>query len=187
MLGLSPPDWAAEITVNTAKRLSAFMTEARREAEKAGCSPDAVDIWEAVWVRRPVPGFSSSTAFYNSDVGGQLRRRWGHQRPAPDPEQLVEVDEADDGDEGSVNVGALRDATMRALRAGRIDQYGAWLLLGLSYRKTLRQLSFSVRTLVKFGRPAIPESYLAKLQEAIEQYLSDSDHPDIEGIEEDDA
>ena len=186
-LGLSPPDWATEITVNTAKRLSAFMTEARREAEKSGCSPDAVDIWEAVWGRRPVPGFSSSTALYNSDVGGQLRRRWGHQRPAPDPEQLVEVDEADDGHEGSVNVGALRDATMRALRAGRIDQYGAWFLLGLSNRKTLRQLSFSVRTLVKFGRPAIPESYLAKLQETIEQYLSDGDHPDIEGIEEDDA
>ena len=163
------------------------MTEARREAEKAGCSPHAVDIWGAVWGRRPVPGFSSSTALYNSDVGGQLRLRWSHQRPTPDPEPLAEVDEPDDSDEGSVNVDALREATMRALRAGRIDQYGAWFLLGLSNRKTLRQLSFSVRTLVKFGKPAIPESYLGNLQEAIEQYLSDSDHPDMEGIEEDDA
>jgi hypothetical protein len=186
-LGLSPPDWGAEITVNTAKRLSAFMAEARREAEKSGCSADDLDIWEAIWVRRPVPGFSSATALYDSDVGGQLRLRWGHQRPTPDPEPLAEVDEPDDGDEGSVNVDALREATMRALRAGRIDQYGAWFLLGLSNRKTLRQLSFSVRTLVKFGRPAIPESYLAKLQGAIGQYLSDSDHPDIESIEEDDA
>lgn len=71
-LGLSPVDWR-ELSVNTAKKLSAFLGDVRRLAEENKSDPAALEGWRAVWQFRQVPGFVDAEALWKSDLGRAVR------------------------------------------------------------------------------------------------------------------
>ena len=170
-LRLSPLDWAEELSVNTAKKVSAFLSEVRAVAEKLGASAEAVEIWEEVWARRQVPGFASARAFWSSPLGHALRVSGTVSRPAaPEPE---EEEEEEDEDAAKIDRSAIPDMLQRYVRAGILDSYDVWLLRQLSRNRTLQQLGRSPRTLFKFGRAEIPESYIDELRERVRRYRAE--------------
>lgn len=63
-LGLSPPDWIDSVPINRAKAAGALITAAGgRRARQA---------LEAAWTRRPIPGFETAAAFFETDFGRAL-------------------------------------------------------------------------------------------------------------------
>ena len=76
-LGLSPADWR-DLSVNTAKKASAFLSEVRRIAPTIGCPNDSLAVWREAWLERQVPGFNSVDEFWSSDLGKALNgtREW---------------------------------------------------------------------------------------------------------------
>jgi hypothetical protein len=165
-LRLSPLDWADELSVNTAKKLSAFISDVRSTAETMGALPEAVEVWELVWKSRQVPGFPSARSMFASPLGHALRLSGVVSRPSlPSEEEMDE--EGDEHAEATFAPSRVPEMVRALSQAGLLDSYDGWLLRQLANRKTLRQLALSPRTLFKFGRPEIPEDYIAKLRERI--------------------
>jgi hypothetical protein len=165
-LRLSPLDWGEELSINTAKKVSAFMSEVRAEAEASGCPAEAVDVWETVWSRRQVPGFSSARTFWGSELGRALRLA----APVVRPQARDEEDEGREEAAAMLDRSAIPGMVQKYKEAGILDAYDAWLLRQLGQKKTLRQLARSPRTLFKFGRAEIPETYIAELRERVRSH-----------------
>lgn len=75
-LGLSPPDWR-DLSVNTAKKMSAFMTDVRKTAAADGKVAGSLELWQQIWAQRQVPGYDTANELFNSELGkavcGQAR------------------------------------------------------------------------------------------------------------------
>ena len=162
-LGLSPIDWSEELSVNTAKKVSAFLSDVRLRAAASGSHPDAIEIWQEVWADRQIPGFASPQAFWSSPLGHAVRLSAPGLRPSISESE----DEADFHAEAKVDRRALPEMLKTYARAGLLDWYDVWLLGQLNGKKTLQQLARSPRTLFKFGKAEIPESYIDELRERI--------------------
>jgi hypothetical protein len=165
-LRLSPLDWAEELSLNTAKKVSAFLSDVRDLAQKREVAADAEEVWQEVWPRRQIPGFPSARAFRSSPLGHALRMSAALSSPAP-----LDREEEDEGEkEAKLDTGAIPSMVQRYVREGALDSYDAWLLRQLTKDKTLHQLARSPRTLFKFGRAEIPESYVQELFERVRRH-----------------
>jgi hypothetical protein len=70
-LGLSPRDWR-DLSLNTAKKTSAFLSKVRELARLTGRTPRALAVWQEVWPQQHVPGYSSAEEFRGSELGQAL-------------------------------------------------------------------------------------------------------------------
>ena len=93
-LGLSPTDWR-DLSINTAKKMSAFLTEVRTLATEAGKETDTIAIWQDVWGRRPVPGYASAEDLWGSELGKAARGQARHWRQPDYDMETAEPDEDD--------------------------------------------------------------------------------------------
>jgi hypothetical protein len=165
-LRLSPLDWAEELSLNTAKKVSAFLSHARDLAQKAEVTADSEEIWQKVWPSRQIPGFSSARAFRSSPLGRALRMSGALSSAAP-----LDREEKEEGEEeAKLDKAAIPSMVHRYVRQGALDSYDAWLLRQLTKAKTLQQLARSPRTLFKFGRAEIPETYVQELLERVRHH-----------------
>ena len=71
-LGLSPRDWAGEVSINQAKSIGAFVNAARRIAEDQGAELTDTAVLIAAWDERPVPRYADLQDFTGSDLGKAL-------------------------------------------------------------------------------------------------------------------
>lgn len=76
-LGLSPPDWR-DLSVNTAKKMSAFMTDVRKTAATQGKAASSLQLWQEIWAERQVPGYGSAAELWNSELGKAVRGQARH-------------------------------------------------------------------------------------------------------------
>src|SRR5262249_37899333 len=165
ILRLSPLDWAEELSLNTAKKVSAFISEVRDRAQKREVPADAEEAWQEVWPSRQVPGFPSVRAFRSSPLGRALCMSGALSSPA-----LLEREEEGGEEEVKMNKNAVPSMVQRYVLQGALDSYDAWLLRQLTKDKTLQQLARSPRTLFKFGRAEIPEAYVDELIQRVRRH-----------------
>ena len=71
-LGLSPRDWR-DLSLNTAKKTSAFLSKVREQARIAKAGPQTLAVWQAAWTQQQVPGYASAEALWGSELGQALR------------------------------------------------------------------------------------------------------------------
>jgi len=164
-LRLSPQDWADEVSVNTAKKASAFLSEVTALAQRLELEADAVEIWQKAWLSRQVPGFASARVLWSSALGLALRNS-GVLSKVP----TVEREEDEGEEEAALDGKEFPDFLRRYAREGVLDAYDAWLLRQLNGKKTLSQLAKSPRTLIKFGRRQIPDSYIEQLLDRVRRH-----------------
>jgi hypothetical protein len=163
-LRLSPKDWAEELSVNTAKKVSAYLSEVRALAERLNMLPDAIEVWQKAWLTRQVPGFGSARALWSSALGHALRSSGALSKAAkPD---LKEEDEG----EAIMDTAAIPHMLRQFKGEGVLDAYDVWLVRQLANKKKLAQLAKSPRTLFKFGRAEIPESYVEQLLQRVRRH-----------------
>jgi hypothetical protein len=164
-LGLSPQDWAEELSVNTAKKLSAFLSDVRAQALLLEMGADAVEIWQKAWLSRQVPGFATATVLWSSGLGLALRNS-GVLSKVP----TVEREEDEGEEEAALDGKEFSDFLQRYSREGVLDSYDVWLLRQLNEKKKLAQLAKSHRTLFKFGQRQIPETYIEELLDRVRRH-----------------
>jgi hypothetical protein len=174
-LRLSPKDWAEELSVNTAKKLSAFLSEARALSLNLNMSGDAIEIWQKAWLNRQVPGFASARGLWSSALGYALRSSGALSR-SPDLEQEDESEA-----EARIDRSAIPAMLRQYAEKGVLDSYDMWLVRQLANRKTLAQLANSPRTLFKFGRREIPESYVEELFDRVRRHRAVTEFIPIKG------
>jgi hypothetical protein len=165
-LRLSPRDWAEELSVNTAKKLSAFLSEVRALAPSLQMGADAIEVWQKAWLRRQVPGYASARALWSSALGHALRGSGVLARSA-----RSELEDADESEgEPTTDPSAFLNILRQFRGEGVLDAYDAWLVRQLANKKKLAQLAKSPRTLFKFGRQEIPDSYIEQLLDRVRRH-----------------
>jgi hypothetical protein len=70
-LGLSPRDWR-DLSLNTAKKTSAFLSKARELARATQRVPQAGEVWREAWLKQQVPGYLCADDFRESELGQAL-------------------------------------------------------------------------------------------------------------------
>jgi hypothetical protein len=165
-LRLSPLDWAEELSLNTAKKVSAFLSEVRDVALRRQVAAETVEVWQEVWSLRQIPGFASARAFWSSPVGRTLRLSGAFSKHS----QMDRGEDEEGEGEAELDRSAIPAMVQRYVRQGALDAYDAWLLQQLTKNKTLLQLARSPRTLLKFGRAEIPEAYIQQLFERVNRH-----------------
>ena len=148
-LGLSPLDWAEAVSVNTAKKASAFRSAVR---EALDGKPDAIAAWRAAWAAHKVPGYADADAFWPSELGRALRA-------GPVGAVHLDIDEMDlaDGMDSEARlVDALSFSKMVELARGKnvIDDYDAWFLAEIARGVTIDEVSGHIRTKTQAGGAA---------------------------------
>ena len=183
-LGLSPRDWQ-DLSVNTAKKVSVFLGEARPAPDVAATVPaagiaveprgapdDRLDRWQQAWEIRQVPGFASAREFWDSPLGHALRNA---QTPV-----LVELEsEAIEDPAGSeaTMLDSLSFERMieRGLQAGALSAFDGWFLRKLSQGETITALGGARETQNALGKAIVSkkmiESYASALQERIHAFV----------------
>jgi hypothetical protein len=182
-LGLSPRDWQ-DLSVNTAKKLSAFLGAARgKHAEvatsgapsdrAATASPeDNLADWERAWKERPVPGFDSAKALWDSQLGHALRHC-----EIPTLVELGGDEMVEDPDDGEAKIleGLTFDRMIeRGQSAGVLTAFDAWFLRKLRQGETLEALMAAPETRQALGKSSVSkkmiETYTHDLQERVRAY-----------------
>ena len=165
-IGLSPLAWSGALSLNTAKRISAFLSSVPpRERER-------IVTWREAWRRRPVPGFATADDLWSSPLGLALRgaRVTTIQLPLGNHSEILLEEPSN---EGEIDWESFPRMLTKLANAGVLDAYDVWLLKNLNQGKFLGQVAKSPRTLMKFGALRIPESYVEGLLERIRSHESD--------------
>jgi hypothetical protein len=175
-LGLSPRDWE-ELSVNTAKKLSSFLSAARAlgaphkdedgpDHAERGRGKDTLANWERAWEKRQVPGFDSARDLWNSQLGHALRHG---QVPIMVDIDNEPVKDADQYDEKVLDPMAFETMVARAQDAGVLSPYDAWLVRQLSQGETITTLVAAPETRREFKKDNVSkkmlEDYMARLGE----------------------
>ncbi len=181
-IGLSPYDWAGEITTNTAKKLGAFLSDLRKLAGGDGIGD--LGIWRRVWERRPVPGYATADDLWNSALGRALR--------FPVVARTVEITNIDDViDQAIIRdgevIGSDQDFAAQlaeAKRDGVIDDFDVWLLGAIRDGSTLAELRQSSQARLRLGRNGELGEYFEDLTERLYEWSRNrlaAGHPDNDG------
>jgi hypothetical protein len=153
-LGLSPRDWQ-DLSVNTAKKVSAFLSAARAKgaelpkrvpgAALSSQSPgdDNLADWELAWTQRPVPGFKSAREFWDSPLGYALRYS---QVPIMVDFEDAQIEDPHQQEPNVLDSISFDSMLERAQRGGVLSPYDAWLLRKLSQGETLAELAAARET-----------------------------------------
>jgi hypothetical protein len=164
-LGLSPVEWSEVVSLNTAKKLSAFV----RSAGDIESGPNLA-AWERAWQQRPVPGFASASELWSSPLGFSLRSKAlssAFQPVLGDTDVANDAHVDDQTPEGVVDRANFQAVLATLAKAGVLDRFDVWLLKHLEAGKKISQLTKSPRVLVKFGARNIPDSYVEDLLQRI--------------------
>lgn len=145
-LGLPPLDWMEAVSINTAKGLSAFISELKAPT---GQVPEDIGAWRTVWVNRDVPGFKSVEDLWSSEVGRFLRR--------PVVVRIVHTQSIElHGDDDHDTIGTETDADLldedsaaalvhEALKEGAVSRLDAWIFGQVCAGKTLAEIGRSAQ------------------------------------------
>lgn len=162
-LGLSPFDWADEITINTAKKISAFIHEVNSRQAEESLEGHEIDMWRRVWEKRKIPGYKDADAFWESSIGRHLRAPTRVQRSeisldvladktGPDSEFLDEND--------------FEQLLKMYVRSGDLSEYDAWFLRELYQGTTLSEIEKLPNTRQHFRLQEVSiADYAEKLRE----------------------
>jgi hypothetical protein len=167
-LGLSPRDWQ-DLSVNTAKKISAFLSAARaREPVPAEAVDDRrsgkpaderLGDWERAWEERRVPGFASAKELWDSELGRALRRL-DMPRMVEHGGGTADIEEAYADDDTEAKVLERLDferMVERGARAGVLSEFDAWFLRKLSAGETIEALAAAPE-----ARHALPKGAVTK-------------------------
>jgi hypothetical protein len=187
-LGLSPFDWEGEVSTNTLKKLSVFLSEVRAEAGKAGKDWTDLQIWRVVWKPRPVPGYSSADELWHSELGRALR--------LPQVARAVDTIEIDNiagelvaSEPELLNAEAFAERLELCRAAGAIDDFDVWLYREIEAGKDIDNLAGTPEARKRFaGHPAQLAAYVEELTERVLAWVQshldprdgDRSHPDKE-------
>lgn len=121
-LGLSPIDWR-DLSVNTAKKLSAFINDVRETAAAEGKEPNTLALWQAIWKRREVPGYDTAEQLWGSELGQAVR---GQARVWRQDDSDLSTLEADEGDSEErmldrLSLGRMIEVAMAAGVIGSVE------------------------------------------------------------------
>jgi hypothetical protein len=194
-VGLSPFDWQGEISINTLKKLSAFLTEVRvilrsNVAQEGSDNPDlgtgGLETWRVAWARRPVPGFGSADALWRSEVGRALR--------VPQVARKIETvdineipDDAFPEQSETLDAEAFLDRLKHCGAAGLIDDFDLWLYQEIWAGSSLADLAGSPRSRSRFSGNVdqlalyveeLTERVLAGVQRHLDPGEGSHHHPD---------
>ena len=162
-LGLSPLDWGDDLTVNTAKHVSAFLSAAR----ESGDLWNARETWDGVWDRRKVPGFRSAEEFWGSELGRALRNL---QRPTRVDDGGEEFPEPDDPDKQLLDQSTFEEMLDLCRRDGVVDEFDCWFFSKLFEGETIAELARMPETARRMKPSEIP-AYVAELQERVLEHV----------------
>lgn len=171
---LSPIDWADQISINTAKKMSAFRTKVR---ELADGRAETVADWQAALAAHPVPGFADAKAFWDSKLGQALRN--------PPPGAIhVDVEEdalVDDRDQSAELLDHMTFTEMLRLArdAGVIDEFDIWFFNEIHRGARIDELAGSIKAKVKANGNAFDaHAYAAELGARIRAFARAQDGDD---------
>jgi hypothetical protein len=172
-LGLSPRDWQ-DLSVNTAKKVSAFLSAARSRASGPsmfGPGDDRLAFWERAWVLRPVPGFNSAVELWESPLGYALRHSQMPVVIGLEDELLVSPEPNEPMMSGPAAFERMLD---RAQREAAITEFDAWFLRKLAAGETIQALATSRETRRALGNTSVSkrmiEIYVEDLRNRIEAF-----------------
>jgi hypothetical protein len=161
-LGLSPLDWAGDLTVNTAKQASAFLTAAREHGERWS----ALETWQAVWQSRKVPGFKSVEEFWGSELGRALRNP---ERPTRVDDDVTAIAEPDDPEESLLNKLSFDKMLELCRQDGVLDDFGCWFYRMLYEGQSIADLARRPETAERMKPSEVPD-YVTNLLERVLAY-----------------
>jgi hypothetical protein len=166
-IGLSPYDWADEIGVNTAKKLSTFLKAVREQGDGDVDGPDGrgrgdLAAWQRAWTERPVPGFENADELWQSELGRALRfprvaQRAGEFNDADRATELPADVEFQEGTEFAARLTACR-------AAGVIDDQEEWLLGQLYNGTGLSDLAAAPQMRGRLGGKSAIKDYVKTLE-----------------------
>lgn len=160
-VGLSPLEWGDVVGINTAKKLSAFLT-AVRDGE-TGTGQHDLTAWQSVWPQRAVPGYDTAEELWHSELGRALRfpkvarRVYGA--------ELEQEPDSNDADQNFQSSEAFAERLDECKAAGVIDDTDVWLLRELYEGASLSGLAGGARLRARLpdGAKSVPV-YVAGLQ-----------------------
>jgi hypothetical protein len=162
-LGLSPTDWR-DLSINTAKKVSAFLSDARKASEV-----HKIECWRAVWTSRQVPGFDTADELWASELGHALRNRSLTLHAGDDVETVA--------DGRSFETVILENDSFKPMleacqKAGGISQPEVDLMLALSIGSTVDEVAMGLvgRKLGDKLSKKNRQSYLADLQQRLRNF-----------------
>src|SRR5262249_11421475 len=166
-LGLSPRD-REDLSVNTAKKLSAFLGAARASVARRDHADDldhterdrgedTLANWERAWEQRQVPGYDSARELWHSRLGHALRHSQVPVAVDIDDESTVDTDRHD---EKVLDPMTFETMVERARAAGVLSPYDAWLVRELSKGETVATLVAAPETRREFKKANVSKKML---------------------------
>jgi hypothetical protein len=160
-VGLSPYDWLGEISHNTVKALSRFLSRVRELSGEDTSGRGDLETWRRAWRDRRVPGFASADALWNSALGRAVR--------LPVVPQFLDWDEVDEGilqDGDMLEPASFEDQLAAARAAGVIEAYDVWLYREIRNGRTIAELERRPETLARIGSESLAD-YIEALTERL--------------------
>jgi hypothetical protein len=145
-VGLSPYDWAEEISHNTVKVLGRFLARVRALLGEEATGRGDLETWRRAWQECPVPGFASADALWNSALGRAVRLP-----VVPHLTEWEELDESIIQDGEMLEEESFEDQLAAARAAGVIDDYHVWLYREVQAGASIAELDGRPETRAKFG------------------------------------
>jgi hypothetical protein len=178
-LGISPLDWADAVSVNTAKKASAFRSSVRDAVDGR---PETIADWHSAWAAHKVPGFASADAFWASELGKAMRMQ---PSLALEHINLDDIDLPDGMDQHAKALDSMTfDAMLLLAKAETvIDDFDVWFLREISAGAEIAELAAHVKTKLRAGGGAFDAAaYAASLTRRLFQFARgqepDDGHPD---------
>ncbi len=166
-LGLSPFDWAEELTTNTARMALRFINEARVLAEEKDLNGHHLSIWQQVWQRRKVPGFKTADELWNAELGRTLRN--------PIRPQFAQVDEFIDPADHDATLMAeddLREAITFCEDDNLLSRFDGWFFQKVNDGWKIGELKDETEVENHFGHPPSDEQIEAYVDDLYERLLT---------------
>ncbi|MCI4666305.1 MAG: hypothetical protein MRY74_16475 [Neomegalonema sp.] len=156
-LGLSPPEWIEDLSINRARDVGILMSA-------AGPRPDQ-DALAAAWRRVPVPGFDDLDAFFASDIGRAMCA------PVGGGPRFEPLDEAPEPRAPIADKQATKEEMLDAIELfrarGRIDPFDLDLLAAVAEGANLTALWRRPNIRARFDNKAAFVAHTDKVSQAL--------------------
>jgi hypothetical protein len=182
-LGLPPAEWE-DLSLNTAKKTSAFLSDIRAAGDE---KINDLAAWRLVWTRRQVPGFKSAEEFWDSELGRSLHGPQAALTFVSEIEDLEGPDAlAEDMEDPEVlDPAAFEKMLAEAEHEGALTPFDSWFLRELSAGTSFEAIANAKKTREALGKGKlvsmhVMEKYCDDLQDRVGAYArSKTIHPDI--------
>ena len=168
-LGLPPLDWMDAVSINTAKALSAFVTEVK---VITGDKLNDLKAWQQAWEKRKVPGYPDADALWTSKVGRALhtpviaRREWDKEAGTLEDAEAVPDETADP--EFIERERDFAELAEQAHADGVLSEFDVWLLTKVHAGGKLSVLAQDKRCIAVLAEQGVTLSeYLLDLEKRL--------------------